>query len=104
MSRPTLRDAGSIFDRLLTEISEPALSRDEAIRVLGAAIARRVLSGGLVPGAAADTLGALWLRLGQPTLLDGYWELADEYECRPDDHAVIDEDVRMRLGEFLRHS
>jgi hypothetical protein len=101
LGRPTLREAGPTFERMLAELGEPSLSEAEAINILGAVTATLVFKGKLQPGAAADKLGALWLRLGQPAALEGYWELADEYGCRPDDHTLIDHDVRQRLRVFL---
>jgi hypothetical protein len=90
---PTLRDAGALFERVLTELGRPSMTIEQAAQVIARDLARRVLAGELQPRDAANRGWSFCPEAGYPDVLTRFLAYADDYECYPDQSASIDAEV-----------
>jgi len=101
LHRPTLRDAGALFERVLAELGRAEMSREEVARVIARDLAQRVLAGQLAPREAAERGSSFCPDTGYPDVLMRFLAQADDYECCPDQSVSIDGEVVAYAKEIL---
>lgn len=93
LNRPTLRDAGALFEQVLSELGRGAMTHGQVAVVIAVDLAKRVVSGELPPHEAAARGASYGSDLDYPPVLSRYAAADDDYECFPDRRAEIDEAV-----------
>ncbi len=98
---PTLRDAASLFERVLADLGRPPLTTEQAAEIVARDLARRIVTGELQPRDAAGRGSSLCPDAGYPEVLTRFLALADDYECYPEQSASIDADVVSYAKQLL---
>ena len=101
LQQPTLRDAGTLFEKVLSELGCPSMSIARAAQVIARDLARRVLASELLPRDAANRGWSFCPETGYPDVLTRFLAYADDYECYPDQAASIDAEVRAYAKQLL---
>ena len=101
LCRPTVRDAGPVFERVLADLGRPTMTVALASQVIARDLARRVVAGEMSPREAAERGSSLSTQAGYPDVLTRYLAYADDYVCFPDQQQSIDAQVLGYANELL---
>ena len=101
LRRPTVRDAGPVFERVLADLGRPTMPVEVAGQVIARDLARRVVAGEMSPREAAQRGSSLSTQAGYPDVLTRFLAYADDYECFPDRQQAIDAQVIGYANELL---
>ena len=101
LRRPTARDAGPVFERVLADLGRPTMPVAVAAQVIARDLARRAVSGEVSPREAAQRGSSLSTQADYPDVLTRFLALADDYECFPEQHEAIDAQVLRYAHELL---
>ena len=101
LNAPTLKDAGPLFERLLSELDRQPMTQDDAALIVAKDLATRVLNGTLSPEQAARRGSLLSMSFDYHPLLTPFLADDDDYDCLPGDREAIDEDVRRYCQELV---
>lgn len=101
LERPTLREAGALFEAALATLPRPPLTDAAARHYLRRATLARVADGTVAPLEGATALWHVWRVTGQPADLTTFIYLADLWEEQPGDRPAIDAEIVATARELL---
>ena len=101
MTKPTLRDAGALFEAALVTLGRQRLSREQMLSALRNHVLRRTASGVVSPIAGAREIAAAWYPLGHPKDLSVFVYLDDLWDECPDKRADIEQEIVDRARAML---
>ena len=102
--RPTLRDAGELFEAALSSLGRPPLTDRQVLDVLREGLLRQTASGELSAIVGARELWALWHDLGHPQDLSTFVYIEDLWCEYPEQRAALEREIRERAQELLTES
>ncbi|MEP6574256.1 MAG: hypothetical protein ABJD11_16260 [Gemmatimonadota bacterium] len=100
---PTLRDAGPVFDRALSEAGAGAMTREAAITVYVEELSAEIVAGRMEPYSGAKLCGHWWHEFLKDKRVGLYFSYADAWEespsARPEIEAAIRDHAKMVLTQ-----
>lgn len=99
--RPTLREAGDLFEAALQSLGRPLLRDDQVLAVLRDGILRRTAKAEISAIAGARDLWSLWHDLGYPQDLSVFVYLEDVWCDHPEQRESVEQEIRERAMELL---
>jgi hypothetical protein len=93
LDRPTLRDAGDLFEAALATVGRPLLTPEEARASLRALALRRTATGAVTPIQGAGEIWEAWHSLGCPSDLSVFVYLDDLWAEYPEKRAAIEAEI-----------
>jgi hypothetical protein len=102
LHRPTVRDAGHLFNRILADLDRPSMSVANAAAVIARYLARRAISGEMSPREIAYQAASLYESAGYPHELTEFVGYSDWYGyASPNETAAIDAELIKYARDLL---